>query len=180
MMGVIMNYLLDFVTEIGGKDAREKIKEKVGLKEERFQDNINYPEEEFQKLLEVILEVLNVDAETAEKEFAHWIIKRLQKDVPEYFRRAKSAYELLKNQPLVHREWPSLGGKPQAKISMVKCEPDEIIFRYESPNKLCTFMKTLIEDVFKIYGEKGEITEEECMKKGDHYCIIRVKFLGKK
>ncbi len=180
MMGVIMNYLLSFVEEVGGSDALEKLREKISLKREKFDDNRIYPEEEFQKLLKATLEILRVDRETAEREFAHWIIKRLQEDVPEYFRRAKNAYELLKLDPLVHREWPAMGGKPRAKISMIKCEPDEIIFRYESPNKLCTFMKTLIEDVLEIYNEKGEITEEECMKKGDHYCIIRVKFLGKK
>jgi hypothetical protein len=102
----------------------------------------------------------------------------LKERFPKYFESAKNAKEFLVKVPQIHTNFPTAGtGIIVKKIKIDRLEEERLIFHYKSPNKLCTFMKTLIEQVLQTYGEKGNIIETQCMKRSADHCEIIVEFI---
>jgi hypothetical protein len=174
MMGAICNLLIGFLEVKSDKETVEEIKKKAGLAGREFKTEQIYPEEEWQSLLNAACDVLDVDRETAEKLFAENVIGELIDKFGSYFRASDSALSLLKKVPKIHIILPaSMGLTTQEKIKLVTNDENKIIYHYNSPNKLCIFLKTLAEQVFKYYNETGyNIVENQCIKQGADYCEI--------
>lgn len=51
---------------------------------------------------------------------------------------------------------------------------NEVLIDYSSPRKMCFVAKGIARGVAKHYGEKVQLTEKECMHKGDKRCLISV------
>ena len=67
-------------------------------------------------------------------------------------------------------------GAPTAKITVLKETPDELVYYYNAPNQLCVFVQELARVVIDLYGEKAEVVEEQCKKKGADFCRIAIKY----
>jgi hypothetical protein len=178
MMGIIILCLAGFTEEKEGKSGKERLLKEAGLDEKIIEATKVYPEEEFQRLVTAYIKLFDRDVETFERQFAVYMIGILKQRFPKYFESAKNAKEFLIKVPQIHTSFPTAGtGIIVEKIKIDRLEEERLIFHYESPNKLCTFMKTLIEQVLQVYGEKGNIIETQCMKKRKDYCEIIVEFI---
>ena len=174
MMGIIFNFLINFLEAKSDKETVEEMKKKAGLEGKEFKAEKIYPEEEWQNLLNAACEILGVDKEIAEKMFAENVISALINKFGSYFRISDSAFSLLRKIPKIHLDLPaSMGVITEEKLKIVADEENKIIFHYKSPNNLCILMKTLIEQVFKHYNETGySIVENQCVKQGADHCEI--------
>ena len=174
MMGIICNLLLGFLESKSNKKTVEKIKNKAGLAGKEFKSEQLYPEEEWQSLLNAACEVLGVDGDTASQLFAEYTIDILTDKFESLFGSSDSALDLLRKVPRIHLDFPaSMGTVTKEKLKLAVDEGNKIVFHYNSPNKLCTFLKALAEQVFKHYNETGySIVENQCTKNGAEYCEI--------
>ena len=176
MMGIIMQQLKNFI-ETQGKDKLDKILERSGFKDIEIKPEEIYPESDFQKLVSATVEVLGIDANTAQIEFAKYVFPVLKEEFPGYFQTAKDTKTFLKRVPRIHLDLPGIVGSSAGTVEKLKViKDDPFTIYYRSPNKLCILMKKLIELSAENYGQKAEIEEPKCMIRGDDHCEVVVKF----
>ena len=175
MMGIIVQQLKNFI-ETQGKDKLDKILERSGFKDIEIKPEEIYPESDFQKLVSATVEVLGIDANTAQIEFAKYVFPVLKEEFPGYFQTAKDTKTFLKRVPRIHLDLPSTMGSSAETVEKLKVIKDEpLTFYYKSPNKLCAFMKQMIKLSAEHYGQKATIEEAKCMLRGDDHCEVSVK-----
>jgi predicted hydrocarbon binding protein len=178
MTGIIILCLIRFTEEKQSNSGKERLLKETGLDEEEIEPTKVYPEEVFQKLVTAFIKLFDRDIETFERQFAVYMIGILKEKFPKYFESAKNAKEFLIKVPQIHTSFATAGtGIVVEKIKIDRLEEKRLIYHYKSPNKLCIFMKTLIEQVLQLYGEKGNIIETQCMKRRKDYCEIIVEFI---
>lgn len=56
--------------------------------------------------------------------------------------------------------------------------PDELTLIYDSPRKLCSLLIGAIEGTAERYGEKAQVVERSCMKRGDTVCRFDIRFFA--
>lgn len=169
MMGIINNLFLALMEKEGKK---EEVMKRLGLEKE-YDNEVGYPEEEFQRLASECCKVLNIDLEALQEKFVEFAIPVLREKFPGYFD-VKKAKDFIIQIPTIHGLATTAGTPP--KIMIVKNTDKEIHMIYSSPNKLCTMAKAILRKVLEVYGESAEIKEKECMKKGDDYCRIIIEW----
>ena len=54
--------------------------------------------------------------------------------------------------------------------------PQELVLLYDSPRHLCPLLRGAIEGAAERYGEKVDINERTCMKRGDALCRFEMRF----
>ena len=55
-------------------------------------------------------------------------------------------------------------------------KPKELVLIYDSPRKLCSVLAGAIEGAAERYGEKVQVVERTCMKRGDAVCRFEMQF----
>ncbi|MCK5628989.1 MAG: heme NO-binding domain-containing protein [Nanoarchaeota archaeon] len=174
MMGLICNLLLKFAEEKTDKSTLEEIKNRLGIPEKGFKTEKIYPEDEWQRFLNAIAKTLDVDNDTAEQMFAEYAMSLLPVQFESVFRNSANALDFLRKVPGMLLNLPALTGlATKEKIKMVIDEKNKIVYHYNSPNHLCTFLKSMIKLVFQYYKEYDYcIKGTQCMKDGKNYCEI--------
>jgi Haem-NO-binding len=172
--GVIFASYYDFLTaRFGGQMARGLFAgEPVYLMSESYDD------ERFVALVKRACEETNVESEdllhelgvfTAQKTFA-----RLY---PAFFAIAGAARPfLLTIEERIHELVRAT--IPNAKPPQLRVSPlgeDGVRIEYTSPRQLCVLLVGLVEGTAAHYGELAEISEPECMRRGDPACLFDVQ-----
>lgn len=181
MMGHINNLVVQLVRENLGEDGVKRLFEELKKEPVRFQTEVIYSEDEFQKLFAAAQTVFGVDSDTAEKVFAKYFVDMSPKLYPAIFRNAKSARELFEKVPLIHRNFPAAAsrGTYKDKLFILESKPEHMILEYDSPNQLCVTLQTVAGHILAYYGEVGEVRESACKKEGAPRCRIQIDFRGK-
>lgn len=174
-MGIVNNILLAFVEKEKGPDKKNDLMKKIGITD-KYQDERIYPEVEFQKLYREAAACFSEAPEVVEDKFGKFAGQVISNTFPGYFEDAGSAKEALRRVPGHHIELPTLAGTPTAKLTILKETENELTYMYNSPNKLCVFLKSLVQFTLDAYQEEGTIEEPLCIKKGDDYCKVIIKF----
>lgn len=174
MMGLICNLLLDMAESRAGPDAPERILREAGLPGRTFKSELIYPEEDWQQLATAAAELLGVDADAAERAFAEHVLPVLEERFGAFFRSSGGAMALLRKVPKIHLDFPrAMGAETEEKLMILADEDQRLVYRYCSPNQLCTFLVALAEQVMVHYGEVGwRIEQTQCMKDGAPFCEI--------
>jgi len=96
MVGLIQKLFLDMIQMLGGEEKVAEIKKLAGVPLEKvFQINAVYPDEEWHRLLEAGLKVLNITPEQADEYYADYFAKDAVKRFPNWFQMSKNSYEFL-------------------------------------------------------------------------------------
>ena len=137
-----------------------------------------YPEEEFQALYRATKELYGVDDEAAQRAFSDYFMEISPKLLPAIFKEAGNARGLLEKIPMIHKQWPAAASAEdfREKLWIVLSEADRIVFKYDSPNRLCGVLRFVAEGVLRHYGESGRVTETQCVSKGSAWCEVEVRF----
>lgn len=172
-MGMICNFLLKFAEEKINKETIEKIRQEFNIPNKGFKPEINYPDNEWERLLDTIAETLRIDNDTAEQMFAEYAFNLMTIQYKSLFERTSGALDFLRKVPIILSNLPALAGvSAKKKIKIVSDKNNTIIYHYSSQNHLCTFLKSMIKQVFKFYNESCSIKGTQCMKDGKDYCEI--------
>lgn len=65
---------------------------------------------------------------------------------------------------------------PLFAYEALSADPHDLILIYESPRKLCSVLWGAIEGAAKRYGERVQIVESSCMKRGAPMCRFELRF----
>ena len=97
---------------------------------------------------------------------------------PAFFQKAKCARSLFELVPIIHRQWPSAASMKnfQEKVAVIQSTPESLTLEYSSPNRLCTLLKVVAQEVLDYYDEKGSVTEIECVNAGSKSCKVKISF----
>lgn len=178
MMGHINNMLLHMVEKHHGKGGVTRLMALAGLSTHRYHPEVIYPEAEFQALYRATKELYGVGDDAAQKAFADYFMEESPKKFPAIFKVAGGARRLLEMVPTIHKQWPSAAsqGEFREKVTLVGSHPDRLVFKYDSPNRLCSVLRFVAENVLSHYGEQGTVTETQCALSGAPWCEVAVCF----
>lgn len=74
------------------------------------------------------------------------------------------------------RRTPDSLTPPLFEYEISPLDPDRFVLIYDSPRKLCSVLHGAIEGAAARYGEKVQVREQTCMKKGAETCRFEVHF----
>ena len=178
MMGHVMNMLTDFLDEVGGPQATQAIFERAQIERKSYRFEVVYPEEEFGALVGAALEVLDLEVPDVEKAFAEYFMRVSPELFPAIFELSPDAKTLLQRVPILHKSIPSAASRKEYHEKLVVEETGEMQLRmhYDSPHRLCGFLKHLLQLTLDFYDEKAHISEHACAREGAPVCLIDVEF----
>ncbi len=181
MMGHIHILLIEMAREDKGEEGVARLFEYAGLPAKKYVVETIYPEEEFQAIFLGAQKLYGVNSEDAEIAFAHYFMKVSPTLSSWFFKLAPDAKTFLERIPQIHKQFPAASSQEafQEKLMVQECGPDYLIYRYDSPNRLCILLRTIADLVLKYYGERGEVSETACLKRGAPYCNVIIRFFGK-
>ncbi len=184
MVGVIHQLFFEFVEKNFGKAATEQVKLKAGLPaSQEYRMDAAYSDDEWRKLVGAGVELSGLNAEKVELAFARFCGEALSQRMAGFFKSCKNTREFLKQQPMIHNIMASSLRDAEAKRKITdKFRTEEVngetVTHYVSPNRHCVLYRGLAEWVAEYYGERIEVREPRCQKRGDSECEIHVKHLG--
>ncbi|MBI5536408.1 MAG: heme NO-binding domain-containing protein [Deltaproteobacteria bacterium] len=185
MVGLIQQLLFDFVAKNWGDDAVKEVRKRAGVAEDvKYRMDQAYSDDEWQRLVGAAVGLSGLDPVEAETAFARFCGEELHKRMSGFFQGCTCAHDLLRRQPTIHNTMSAsvrdaaTRDSIAAKFRLVDSESSTVI-HYKSPNRHCVLYRGLAHWVAEHFGEKIEIQEPRCMKRGDDECEIHVKYLGK-
>lgn len=183
MIGLIPKVLTDLIIEQAGEDTLKRIFKQANLPTDKtYQMNQYYSDEEWRTLYETTLTILKINEEQATKLYAEQFCQFATQTFPTWFKMAKNSREFLLLQPNIHNSFSSALVNPEQRQQIndkffVEATENEVITHYKSPNQLCQLYIALGNWIINYYGDKAEISETKCLKRGDDKCEIHVKWL---
>ncbi len=184
MVGVIHQLFFEFVEKNFGAAAVAEVKRRAGVAAgQDYRMDAAYPDDEWQRIVGAAVELSGLQAEQAELGFARFCGEALSQRMTGFFKGCTSTREFLKRQPGIHNMMASSVTDANAKQKItdkfrLEERNGETVTHYASPNRHCTLYRGLAEWVAGYYGERVEVSESLCQKRGDPECEIHVKYLG--
>lgn len=182
MIGLIQKVLMDLVHDQGGDAAVTAVLRLAGVPEDRsFRMDTDYADEECLKLVEAAAQHFQLDESTLYELYADAFIRESRERFPTFYRMAPNARDFLRRQPAIHDGMATALQDAEARDRVVNkfslSEDDkDLVVDYTSPNRLCSLYQALFHRVLQEYGDTGDITVEQCRKRGDACCRFRLAF----
>ncbi len=183
MLGVIHNSFYAFIRQNWGDATCERIKEMSQIPVERnHRINTYYDDNQWQTLLKIASDELEMDADTLEWTFAYFSGEYLCRLFPGFLVGINSARDMLLRQPRIHStiglsvDEPARRKQINDKFTIIDNEDGSLTMQYFSPNKMCTFYRGLATWVGTQFDEKVVIAEHKCLKHGHELCEIHLTF----
>lgn len=175
MHGVIFASFRDYVSAaFGGETAA-----KIFRDEPPYRVSESYPDPRLLALVRRTAEERDVDAATIEHDFGVFASETtFARLYPALFAICGSARDfLLTVETRIHelvRATIPLAGPPALDVTELAEDGVQIV--YTSPRQLCVLLRGLTEGAARHYGERIEIEETSCMRRGDSACTFAVRF----
>lgn len=182
MVGLVQKLYLELVKSLGGQEAVDKIKTMAGVSlDQSYHLNRFYSDDEWQRLLDAGLKLLNITRDQAEEVYADYFAKDCLRRFPVWFESAKNSYEFLLMQPVIHscfsNSSPELDVRKEINDKFkIEKFPDKIITYYKSVNNHCGLYKFLAKWMVSYYKDEAIIDEKRCRKTGSDVCEIHINW----
>lgn len=183
MVGFIQKILCDLILSIRDEETLKQVKTKAQIPLDRiFKINTAYSNEEWQRLWDAALEVLEIPQEKAIELYADAFCKDAMKRFPMWFKMSKNSYEFIIRQPAIHNSFSTgvISKKERQaildKFRLQECGNNKLITHYISPNKRCDLYKALAKWFINHYQDTATIEEVKCMHLGDSECEIHIQW----
>src|ERR1044071_7385552 len=178
MVGLIQKLFLDMIMQLGGEEKLAEVKKLAGVPlDKTFQINEVYSDEEWKRLLNAGLQVMNITEEQADEYYADFFGKDSVKRFPTWFEMSKNSYEFLLIQPTIHNCFATGVADQKTREAIndkftVDKLPSKLVTHYRSHNGHGGLYKALARWVINCYHDEAVIDEKQCMKKGGKECEI--------
>jgi predicted hydrocarbon binding protein len=174
--GIVFNLLEEVVVTDHGADAWENILDASGV-DGAYTSLGSYSDDEFMTLVGAASNSLGQDEETVVRWFGREALPLLADRYPVFFDSHVSTRTfLLTLNKIIHPEVRKL--YPGADVPNFEFgeNGEALSMTYSSKRSLCFFGEGLIEGAAAHYGEKAEITQPQCIRRGDSNCEFRITF----
>jgi predicted hydrocarbon binding protein len=181
LQGLLYHYFRDFVEQRLGAPLWERARQRAGVPERSFVLTRVYPDRYVHDLLAAIREELGAEAPPPDEllfEFGRHVGRAFERDFDFYFRRFVSAHDMIAGiEPVIHAEVRR--HNPHSQPPALRTSPAPgggLRLIYTSPRALCDLLRGLAVQVGEAYGERVEIQELRCRKRGDEACEFLFSF----
>ena len=175
MKGIVFNLLEECVVREHGEDTWDALLEAAQL-DGVYTSLGNYPDEQLGALVGAASETLAVPSD----EVVRWFGQRA---LPHFADRYPALFEphddvrsfVLTLNEIIHPEVRKLyPGADTPDFVFDTSSPERLVMDYTSPRRLCAFAEGLILGTAEFYGERVELSQSECMNRGDERCRIAI------
>ena len=174
MKGIIFNLVEEVVTGSYGADTWDSLLEAAGL-DGSYTSLGSYPDDHLFRLVGAASAVLSVPPDEVVRLIGIEALGLLAARYPAFFEGHTSALSfLLTLNDIIHPEVRKL--YPGADVPDFDFEASEdgvLVIGYRSKRQLCALAEGFIVGSARHYGERVEITQPSCLKRGDDNCLIR-------
>jgi len=178
MMGHINNLLIAMVEKHHGSEGVARLFALARTSRKHYQLEIIYPEVEFQALYAAAKSIYGVEDEAAQQAFADYFMEVSPVMFPAIFTVAGNARTLFEKIPTIHKQWPAATSAKEfrQKLCVIESSSERLVFKYDSPNRLCGVLRFVAQGVLDYYHETGTVTETQCVLEGAPWCEVEVRF----
>lgn len=178
MKGAIFIGLSEFVEQSYGMTAWLKALEQTELPSNgEYISTDLYDDSELIALLDTLEQLSGKSTEVLSREFGQFFFSTLYKIALKHVEHIHNLFEfLVAVDNIIHIEVQK--ADPLAYTPTLLYDnpnPSVLIMRYISSRKMCYFAEGLILGAANHFNEPVEITQPQCMHRGDKHCLIRVE-----
>ncbi len=177
MKGIIFNLAEEVVTTAYGEGTWESLLDAAGL-DGAYTSLGNYPDEHLFALVSAAATALDRPADDVVRDIGEGAMPLLAERYPDFFSGHNDvrSFVLTLNE-VIHAEVRKL--YPDADVPVFGFDTsnaDVLVLSYDSKRKLCFLAEGFISGAAAHYGQRVEIDQPACMKRGDDRCLIRCAF----
>lgn len=180
MHGMIHLQLQRFVEHHHGADAWRELAKRAGVQDEIYTPLQGYPDEHVVRLVKAASEMTGTDAQVLLHAFGEFLVPTYLGVYGRFLRSSWRTLELLENtEATIHRvvRVRQPGAEPPF-LRVARDSIDQVTITYTSRRRLCAVARGIVSGVAKHFGEAIELSELQCMLKGDSRCSIEVRHAG--
>lgn len=178
MKGIVFNLLNELVEEKFGAETWENALEIAHPPSEgAYTAGDTYSEKELKDLVAALSKITKIPEAQLIEVYGEYMFHKLAKRYPILVPSGVSLKNFLKTiDNVIHVEVQKL--HPTAELPSFGYEdpsPNQLVMIYQSPRKLCSLAKGLIQGASNHYHEKVVIEEPICMLNGASHCRLELK-----
>jgi hypothetical protein len=177
--GIVFNLLEQLVARDFGDDTWDALLDASGL-EGVYTSLGSYPDQDLTKLVSAASDALTMPGDDVVVWFGRNAVPLFARRYPKLFEPHDSTRSfVLTLNDIIHPEVRKLyPGADVPEFDFERGADDEGPLRmgYRSQRRLCSFAEGLIEGAAEHFGERVEISQPTCMKRGDEQCLLEISF----
>ena len=177
MKGIIFNLLERVVVDAAGEDAWDRVLDAAGV-EGSYTAVGTYPHDELVRLVKAVADTVPSHDDDIVQWFGRKALPLLAERYPVFFEgHASTRPFLLTLNDVIHPEVRKLfPGSYAPEFDFDDSDPNVLLLGYSSHRSLCSFGHGLIEGAAQHFGERAQVEQVECTKRGDAKCVFACTF----
>lgn len=177
MKGVVFNLLEEVVVRDHGEDVWDDLLEATRL-DGAYTSLGSYDDSELLRLVASASAALDAPVDDLIRWFGRNALALLADRYPHLFSpHAATRPFLLTLNDIIHPEVRKLYPGAIVPVFDFDSSSEEVlVMGYASPRPLCAFAEGLIDGAADHYGERVEIEQPRCMRRGDEKCVLTISF----
>lgn len=180
MQGIVFDQLRSFALS-QGVSVWPDLLARAQLTKQTYLVTENYPDEELEALISAFVEVMSRPRSDVLMDFGRFLSSGLLVIYGVLLDKRWGLREVLLNtERTIHRVVRLRDPQADPPRLRILDGPDtgQVTIMYDSPRRMCSLGKGIIEGLAKEYGTDVSITDVRCMHAGDAVCEIRVQLQG--
>jgi hypothetical protein len=175
--GVVFNMLERIVTREYGEDTWDDLLDASGL-DGAYTSLGSYEDADLGKLVSAASAALGTPPDEIVRWFGRNALPLFAVSHPQLFERHSSSRTfVLTLNDIIHPDVRKLyPGAHVPEFTFDSSGPKSLVMGYRSSRKMCSFAEGLLEGAADHFGEKVEIDQPHCMKRGDDSCVLEIAY----
>ncbi len=177
--GLFFEELLRFVRSRWDLSTEKKMLSLSGLSHRQYTSKRYYDDEEMVILLLNLSRLVGRSVSSILLEYGEYIVPSYYSRYEKFFSRYETLFEFLKSfEMTTHRQIRAhtQGNPPEIRFLGIENE-DTIVISYYSERQLCDLAKGMLKGFARLFKEKIDVSEGQCLHKGASYCKLIIKRL---
>lgn len=180
MHGLVHAELRDFAVERLGRERWSRTLREHGVADRIYRFSDTYPDAELLACVALLAEALGADQQELLREFGKVLATGLIATYGPLVEPRWGAVDLFEHtERVIHRavRLQDPDADPP-RLRVTRTGESEVRIVYDSPRRLCSLAKGLIDGIATSYGEDVVTTEDDCMLEGAPVCLMHVRVGG--
>ena len=176
MHGIIHAELKGFVTSVMGIDGWRQVALTAGVSEIEYVSRQSYPDADVPAIVSAASALSGEPVPTLLRAFGVYLAPTLVSVYRPYVKSQWRTLDLLEHTETTMHKAVRLRdpGAAPPLLSVQRVSADEVLIDYRSARRLCQVAEGIASGVAGHYGEQVEVSQSECMLRGDARCAITV------
>jgi hypothetical protein len=177
LKGIVFNLLEQVVTDEYGAPAWDSVLSAAGL-DGGYSAVGSYDDGELGRIVSAASTALETDPDVLVRWFGGRALPLLHTRYPQFFAAHTNARSfILTLNDVIHPEVRKLfPGADAPEFIFDTTDPRVLVLSYVSSRGLCSFAEGLIDGAAAQFGERADIEQRECTKRGDARCVFACTF----